>query len=346
VNAFKQLDLFRQRLPDKPYCSDDLTYGLRFEAAERAIKRRYIQPNWPWLKTWLVYDIDKAGAGEPFYWSDRNAPEPNITAVNPENQHAHVFYGLDIPIAIKADGTRAAKYAAAIDYALMRLLEADPGYTCFTAKNPLHQHWIVKTWQEYLYTLGWLADYLDLGKVDARQRSENYGIGRNVNLFNDLRRYAYRAVKNYWHDRRRGYRAFYDDLEIRAAFQNNNLFGADNCLMFPEVGHIIKSVSAWTWKHFTPEDFAEIQRARSLKAAEKRKAEAAERRQQLFAFMAENPNATQAEAAAIHGINQSTISRHLKNYASPISRERGLLCSSRPVPAQCRAALTLEGRQV
>ena len=54
-----QLELFRERLPAKPYHTDDLSTGLLVRSAERAALARYIQPNGPTHKYWLVYDIDR-----------------------------------------------------------------------------------------------------------------------------------------------------------------------------------------------------------------------------------------------------------------------------------------------
>ncbi|MGD6738120.1 hypothetical protein ACP5PY_18050 [Photobacterium leiognathi subsp. mandapamensis] len=49
-----QLALFQGRLPSKPYHTDDLTNGLAIVKAQRALKSRYIQPNGPTHKYWLV----------------------------------------------------------------------------------------------------------------------------------------------------------------------------------------------------------------------------------------------------------------------------------------------------
>ena len=54
-----QLDLFRERLPAKPYHTDDLRARLQVRSAERAALARYIQPNGPTHRYWLVYDVDR-----------------------------------------------------------------------------------------------------------------------------------------------------------------------------------------------------------------------------------------------------------------------------------------------
>ena len=72
----ESLALFRQRLPRKPYHTDDLEHGLLIRSAARAANARYIQPNGPTHRYWLVYDVDRSGAA--LDWSDRNAPPPTI----------------------------------------------------------------------------------------------------------------------------------------------------------------------------------------------------------------------------------------------------------------------------
>ncbi|MCP5613260.1 replicase, partial [Klebsiella pneumoniae] len=41
------LELFNDRLPHKPYFSDDLHFGVRIAGKERAILAKYIQFNQP-----------------------------------------------------------------------------------------------------------------------------------------------------------------------------------------------------------------------------------------------------------------------------------------------------------
>jgi hypothetical protein len=71
------LELFNERLPHKPYFSDDLHFGVRIAGKERAILAKYIQFNQPHAMFWLGFDVDRAGAA--IDWSDRNAPAPTLT---------------------------------------------------------------------------------------------------------------------------------------------------------------------------------------------------------------------------------------------------------------------------
>ena len=49
---------FREQLPRRPYCTDDLSAGLVIRSRDQAARYRYIQPNPPGLACWLVFDVD------------------------------------------------------------------------------------------------------------------------------------------------------------------------------------------------------------------------------------------------------------------------------------------------
>ncbi len=159
-----QLDLFRERLPRKPYHTDEFTTGLSIADVSRALGARYIQPNGPTHRHWLVFDVDHAAA--TLSWDDVGAPAPNITVTNRANGHAHLIYGLETPIRTAPDGKVAPlRYAAAIEAALREKLGADLGYSGLICKNPLHTHWLVQVWEPASYDLSWLADYLVISAI-------------------------------------------------------------------------------------------------------------------------------------------------------------------------------------
>lgn len=83
-----QLELFRERLPRKPYHTDELTTGLSIADVSRALGARYIQPNGPTHRHWIVFDVDQPAA--TLSWDDVGAPAPNISVTNKANGHAHL----------------------------------------------------------------------------------------------------------------------------------------------------------------------------------------------------------------------------------------------------------------
>lgn len=241
------LKLFNDRLPHKPYFSDELQCGLRIAGKERAILAKYIQFNQPHAQFWLCFDVDRPGAA--IDWSDRNAPAPTISIMNKANGHAHLLYALKTAVRTAPDGKiKPLKYAAAVESALRNKLGADVGYSGLICKNPNHENWQVSVWQEELYTLDWLADYLDLNSVNDKSIVPDYGLGRNCTLFDKTRKWAYRAIRQGWPEYEKWLKACYErscayNLQFAAPLDEN------------EVKGIAKSIASWTNKKFTENSF-------------------------------------------------------------------------------------------
>ncbi|MCV5889293.1 replication initiation protein, partial [Escherichia coli] len=66
-----------EKLPHKPYCTDDL--GVTYiRPKSTAIKKKYLQVNQPKLVTYLVFDIDRQGG--VLAWYDNDLPTPYWTS--------------------------------------------------------------------------------------------------------------------------------------------------------------------------------------------------------------------------------------------------------------------------
>lgn len=244
-----QLELFRQRLPAKPYCSDDLPSGLQVRPQRTAAKKRYIQANPPWLRSWLIFDVDRPGAA--LAWDDCHLPEPIWTSMNRENGHAHLCWGLDAPVLLgHHDREKPMRYLAAVETAMRVQLEADPGYSGLVTKNPANPHWHT-LWARSggLYDLSDLSEWLELPRyVDRRHKPEQIGLGRNVTVFDWLRHYAYRAVKGWKRTGGQGIYVRWHNHLYDMALQRNGDFPQP---MDPkECYHIATSVAHWVWTKF------------------------------------------------------------------------------------------------
>lgn len=243
------LALFNERLPHKPYYSDDLHFGVRIAGKERAILAKYIQFNQPHAMFWLGFDVDRVGAA--IDWSDRNVPAPTLTITNPENGHAHLLYALETSIRTAPDGKmKPLRYAAAVENALRKKLGADTGYSGLICKNPNHSHWKIAVWQTELYTLDWLADSLDLNAANDKEIIADYGLGRNCTLFDKTRKWAYRAIRQGWPEYDQWLQACYErasayNLQLAAPLDENEISG------------IAKSIAKWTYRNFTESSFEE-----------------------------------------------------------------------------------------
>ncbi|SYU79046.1 plasmid replication protein [Klebsiella pneumoniae] len=146
------------------------------------------------------------------------------------------------------------RYAAAVENALRKKLEADAGYSGLICKNPNHGHWKIAVWQPELYTLDWLADFLDLNAANDKEIVADYGLGRNCTLFDKTRKWAYRAIRQGWPEYEQWLQACYE----RASAYNLQFASP---LDEKEVGAIAKSIAKWTSIKFDEDKFVEYVRA-------------------------------------------------------------------------------------
>ena len=256
--------------PRRPYCADEKHFA-RIRPKVTALGERYIQLNPPAHKAWLILDIDRPGAA--LAWENAGLPPPTYVAINPENGHAHIGYALSSPVCT-TDAARIApmRYLAAIERAYELKVGADCAFTGPLAKNPLHPSW--KLWEPAnapSYELGYLAEFADLS---TRPAPIPAGVGRNCDLFDRLRMWAYNAVRGYW--RPEGQR-FWGEVVRRQA-------ETLNCYPVPlsnaEVAGIARSVARYVWRRFSPAEFRELQAERGRRGAEATAALKRNRREQ------------------------------------------------------------------
>ena len=236
---------FEETLPNKPYCADDISFGLKIRSKEKAKMAHLIQYNSPALAHWLAFDIDSESAGMD--WYDANGPAPNFIIQNPENGHAHYLFGLSAPVCVSGNARPAPmRYLAGVEGALTIRLGADRGYAGLVVKNPLNSFW--RTWspRAELYDLDELSEYCDTSRARAQARErEVRGFGRNVELFDRLRFWCYDRVEQAREESTES--AFLADATARAMDLN---VGFAVPLSFNEVCAVARSVSKWTWRHY------------------------------------------------------------------------------------------------
>jgi hypothetical protein len=309
-----QLELFQSRLPSKPYCADNLANGLLIRPSKTAIRKRYIQANPPWLRSWLIFDIDRPGAAVA--WDDADLPEPFWTSQNPENGHAHLCYGLDAPVLLgHHDRQRPMRYLAAVEHAMRAKLEADPGYSGLITKNPMHKAWRT-FWHPVggLYCLDDLSEWLELPKyINKRDKPERVGIGRNVDTFDHLRHLAYRQVRGWKERGGQGVFVYYlNSLHDHAQQYTHNEHPKP--LDVRECHHIAKSVARWTWNHFDIEAsdkrFRELQSRRGSVGG--KKASAAYEDKRVSARLMWTQGMTQKTIAQELGVTDRSVRNWLK----------------------------------
>lgn len=235
---------FQKRLSNKPYCSDDLGYGLQIRNKQIALSKKYIQANTPWNLSWLCFDIDYPCVLETTF-KEKVLPTPNIMVVNPNNYHSHLLYGIKEKIHLTDNSSiDPIRYAHAVQYSLREELKADYGYTGLIIKNPQNDHWQTAELNESLWSLGELAEYLTLpNKIPKKEMT--IGLGRNCTLFELARHFAYSEVLKYKITSKKEF--FYNSV-LNFIEHNNKDFREP--LQYTEYKAIAKSICNWTWKYY------------------------------------------------------------------------------------------------
>jgi hypothetical protein len=276
-------------------------------AATDAIKKSLVQHNSKTSVSWIVYDVDTNTASTD--WIDADAPPPNILAINPNNGHAHLFYGLETPVHNYAGASeKAIRYMGAVDIALTALLGADPGYAKFISKNPLHDRWQVVIPCKKLYTLDELSRGLDLGRnMDKRRNQPLVGYGRNCTLFHQLRRWAYTERRK---DQQYLSYEFYAEAVRWRGLSLNAQFPQP--LPHSEVRAISKSISKWTWQNMSAAGFKAWQRSKSIAGNKAKTSKSLKLRYEILKTMKACPEISQGDIAALLNVTRQTVNRHVK----------------------------------
>ena len=248
---------FVRNLAASPYCCDKYA-DSRMRPVREAITKKHIQANRQRLTSYLIFDIDRCYAA--MAWYDAHLPAPLFTTTNPENGHAHICYALSVPFSTSAlSKLKIIQYAAAIQKAYRLKLNADVSYSGLLTKNPINPAWKTHWWTDYAYSFEELADYVDLpNQTYLKESAEDMaGLGRNCYLFENVRAWAYKEIREYW-------RPEYYDCWLNAVMTHTETLNQSFITSLPqsEVKSIAKSIAKWTYANFTPSKFREIQSAR------------------------------------------------------------------------------------
>lgn len=305
------LEQLKDKFPAKPYCTDDLSYGVKVRPKAIALLKRYIQVNHPYYTNFLIFDLDYPTAYVDFFYDMVGIPTPNLIVENKENGHAHYIYQLVTPI-YNTDCSRPKpiQYGNAVYSALREVLKADKGYTGLITKNVLHEHWRTHLLREEPYTLKQLSERLDLTQHKITKPiapDEAVGLGRNCCLFHIVRKWAYIEIRKY---RGSTYPQWLQGV-IDHCMKLNGEFTLP--MSYNEVKGIAKSIARWTWKRdsYCYQEFIERQstkgRKGGLKGGAVRSAQYADKRQQAQKLKDSGINNTQI--AKQLGVDRKTVRR-------------------------------------
>ena len=244
--------LVQAHAPKRPYCAFVKNHAI-VRRREVALEAPYLQLNPPAHRSWIILDVDRRGAVHA--WEDAGLPVPTYCSINRENGHVHIGYALAAPVCTSAAARFAPlRYLAAIEYAYTVKVRADAAFMGPLAKNPLHP--ARQLWEPAnapVYELGYLAEFVNLS---TKRLPRVAGVGRNCDLFETLRYWAYSAVREFW--RPRGLEPWMAAVRLQA--ESLNTFKEP--LSSSEVAGIARSVARYVWRHNTPATFREVQAAR------------------------------------------------------------------------------------
>jgi hypothetical protein len=308
-----------KRLARRPYATDDLDHGLSRHAPADALERAYIEANCTAFVWRVAFDVDREGAA--LAAEHANVATPNWIATRSTNAHAHLGYELDAAV-VRSDAgrLRPLRYLAAIEDAYTRALGADTGYTGLICKNPHSAAWRVQWLRRPGYSLGELAEYVDLQPYVKGRRQPAGPLGRNCLLFDSVRQWAYREIRA---ARAAGLFDQWQAEVVRRAAGMNLFVGMDlRCtepLALSEVRAIAKSIARWTWTRFdlaaSDARFSALQAARGRRGGQAsgkaRAAASADKRVKAYELHASG--LSQSAIAAELGVTQQAVSKWLRN---------------------------------
>jgi len=209
-----------------------------------------------------------------------------------------------------------------VEYTYAVQMRADLSYSGLLTKNPLHPHWKTVYWGvEALYSLAELADHVTLLPL-PQKRAETHGTGRNVFLFDELRRWSYRAVRDYWAPN--GLDVWLRVVRDRSGRINRQF---PEPLPESEVTSIAKSVGKWTWRNITPaglQSLIERTHTPELQAERGRKARNQAEAGRKATNQAEaGKKATNQAAAGVASGEARRLSREQERATARLLRARG-----------------------
>jgi hypothetical protein len=243
-------------LEHAPYiarCSDDKTATLT-KPRDFAIRYPYMQINQRDMKAWLIFDLDH---DNPYIWQDASLPPPNLIVRNRDKNSSHLYYAIT-PVCTSVNGRRRpVAYMKAVYEAMALRLKADKAYHSGpVAKTPGHPWWNTQELHAQEYSLGELADSVELVSVPKWSSSPDWDSvkhSRHCILFELVRFYAYSIVNS---ERASGsFQSFSARLEAYA--HNKNSFGpygfarGADWLPTSSLRATVKSVANWTWTHYS-----------------------------------------------------------------------------------------------
>lgn len=264
-SEIQDINELKKFLPYRPYSANKFGQfpDMKIRTREKALKCKYIQLNPPCMVRFITFDLDYNTSW--FFAEDYDLKPPFFHIQNRKNGHAHLIYILRSPVCKTSIAhVKPMRYLQAIIDAYSEILGADPSYSGLLSKNPFCDYWYVSYDNEFcwnfLMDLEFLVDSSKVNdilsrKPEKKKRENVAGLGRNCYIFETVRLWSYREIRNYWS---KNPLSWFEAVEWQCKYENSKF---DIPLDFREVRGISNSISRWTLKYITPKNFSSYQRA-------------------------------------------------------------------------------------
>lgn len=332
IKAHKQYDLFASvipRLPKKPYVLPDKGFKMFITSLESAMRThcRYIQQNTPWQLSFMVFDLDYKQAICAHEKADLLAP--SFYVVEPTKTTAHAVYALEQPVLRHhTSNDKPQRLFATLEQAYGEKMGADAGYSGLVMKNPFCEDYKVYLPEErkpLLYSLTDMAEYVDFDSINKKRLrrpieiANAYSESRNVAVFDIVRKWAYKAIRDYWFGSYESWLSAVNQAVSEAwAGIESGFSKTDHDYLLSERRATAKSIAKWTWRNVTPASFElfvakthqpHLQRARQSKSVESRLIKTQDKRDQARELKESGVSVT--EIARLLEISRPTIYKWL-----------------------------------
>lgn len=270
-NIENNREILKSQIPLKPYATNDLEFGLTIQNKNKALDMLYLQVNHPLYLHTMIFDLDKENC---FYeFENAHLPIPSFITKSPESGRCHYGYMLNAPISsTEKSRQKPVKFARAVYFNMATRLGADLSYAGLITKNPMNSHWSPFWSGADLYELNDLADCFDDLEDPKKRENTEFAFGRNVEIFDTQRKWAYKNVLKYKNES--SFDAFYKELLLKCE-TFNSFANYNNLLPYKELVSTAKSIAKFCWKEFSNEKLHDIQskkqKARRSKRTEKQK---------------------------------------------------------------------------
>ncbi|CAI3798162.1 hypothetical protein GLGCALEP_02010 [Pseudomonas sp. MM221] len=262
------LELYKSKLPPKPYHTNNYTFGKQVGSLKSALKSTYLQPNSLTHKYFIILDLDNDTS--VLDWTDKGLPPPHLIVRNLDNGRSHMTYILNTSVKIDVSGRlKPLKYCSDVEHGLAVRVGADMNYNGLLTKNPFNSSaFKVLSFADQPYDLDYLNEFVDKELVKKQREAkkkknieDGFASGRNCTLFDNLRVWAY----NNWQHH---HPAELQSVIHEQAEQFNNF----ECqLGRREVDTIADSVYRFISRNFSMERLNELKSERAKQSRQKSK---------------------------------------------------------------------------